>query len=618
MQTYIQMLTSTWDLNYLTSLVNGITKRLQNENIGLHIFNAYDEIYEKDYYEQDRSIFSLPHVDNYIGMIAVFNSVDSTHILADQVAGFKKKNRPVVSIDQHAPDAPFFGLDNYKSMYSLVEHMITVHGCRTFNYIGGPETNEENQLRCRAFNDCLLAHGIKPEPERIRHYRFVVEDGQIAYEQFKSCNLHLPDAVICANDGMAYGYCLAAAQDGFHAPMDFKITGFDNIEQAQFYLPSITSINRSWEQLGYDAADGLMSMINKGTELSGDHFTQGFIKINESCGCNEGKRNLNNDYLGLLNKLSYERRTTQQLYDLRKQLLSSPGINNFRQSLHKSCEVLNIPEYAVCLSENFYKDEYGNVAERFTGKMRAYMPESLTDIDTSVTLLPPAYEENCNIYIFSALHFGQETFGYCVMPFDHELVSSGAHRSLMDSLALALINIKQHMFLDMMNDKLRSLYVQDMLTGLYNRFGFRDLSASFFEENNGCIFVVYADLDNLKTINDKYGHNYGDKAIIALADALKETFRDEDIKIRMGGDEFIVIGSYLGDWMLNKYLDNIEKYLIRYSKEIDFPVPIKASVAYVSNDNPDNDISIEILVHEADQRMYEIKEQHHKEKNADT
>ena len=114
------MLTSTWDLNYLTSLVRGIAKRLQNENISLHIFNAYDEIYEKDYYEQDRSIFSLPHADNYIGMIAAFNSVDSTHILADQVAGFKKKNKPVVSIDQHAPGAPFFGLDNYRSMYSLV------------------------------------------------------------------------------------------------------------------------------------------------------------------------------------------------------------------------------------------------------------------------------------------------------------------------------------------------------------------------------------------------------------------------------------------------------------------------------------------------------------------
>ena len=612
------MLTSTWDLNYLTSLVSGISKRLQNEDISLHIFNAYDEIYEKDYYEQDRSIFSLPHADNYIGMIAAFNSVDSTHILADQVAGFKKKNKPVVSIDQHAPDAPFFGLDNYKSMYSLVEHMLTVHGCRTFNYVGGPETNEENQLRYRAFTDCLLAHGLKPDPDRVGHYRFVVEDGHVAYNEFKSRNVHLPDAVICANDGMAYGYCLAAAKDGFHAPKDFRITGFDNIEQAQYYLPSITSINRSWEQLGYDAADGLMKMLAGGEDLSGDHFTQGFIRINESCGCNEGKRSLSTDYLGLLNKLSYERQTTQKLYDLRKQLLSSPNINNLRQSLHNSCEVLNIQEYAVCLSENFYKDEYGNVAERFTGKMRAYMPGSLTDIETSVTLLPPAYEEKKDIYIFSALHFGPETFGYCVMPFDQELVSSGAHRSLMDSLALALINIKQHMFLDMMNDKLRSLYVQDTLTGLYNRFGFRDLSASFFEENNGCIFVVYADLDNLKTINDNYGHSHGDRAIIALADALKDTFRDEDIKIRMGGDEFIVIGSYLGNWMLDRYCRNIEQYLIRYSKENDFPVTIQASVAYVSNDNPESSINIEALVHEADQRMYEIKEQHHKDKKSRT
>ncbi len=615
MRKYIQMLTSTWDLSYLTSLVKGITRRLKSEDISLHIFNAYDEIYEQDYYEQGRSIFSIPNDSNYIGAIAVFNSVDSTHILADQVAGFTRLGIPVVSIDQHADGAAFFGLDNYKSMYHLVEHMITVHGCRTLNYIGGPADNEENLLRFKAFSDCLNSYGIEPEPMRVRHYRFVVEDGEIAYNYFKNLDLHLPDAVICANDGMAYGYCLAAAKDGFYAPNDFRITGFDNIEQAQNYLPSITSVNRSWEQLGFDAANGLMDLINNGQKPEGEFFTEGFVRINESCGCNTGLRNLKDDYMGLLDKLSYERQNTQKLYDVRKSLLSSPKFNNFRQSISRSCDILEIPEYAVCLSENFYRDEYGNVAEQYVGTVRVLMAGSVTDIDTAVTLLPPAFEKSTNdVYIFSSLHFGQVTFGYCVMPFDYELVSSGGHRNLMDNLALALINIKQHMFLDMMNDKLRSLYVQDTLTGLYNRFGFRDLSASFFEENNGCIFVVYADLDNLKTINDKYGHNYGDKAIIALADALKDAFREEDIKIRMGGDEFIVIGSYLNDWVLDKYREKIDKYLAKVSKDSDFPVVIQASIAYASNNDCTNGLELETLVHEADQRMYEIKEQHHKKR----
>ena len=50
MRRYVQMLTSTWDNNYLVALVKGITRRFKNEDIGLHIFNAYDEIYEKDFY----------------------------------------------------------------------------------------------------------------------------------------------------------------------------------------------------------------------------------------------------------------------------------------------------------------------------------------------------------------------------------------------------------------------------------------------------------------------------------------------------------------------------------------------------------------------------------------
>lgn len=616
MRRYVQMLTSTWDNRYIATLVRGITRRLADENIGLHIFNAYDEVYEKDFYTHDKEIFKLPNSNNYMGMIVVFNSVDSANDIKDIAESFRRSGKPVISIDQHADNVSFYGLDNYHSMYKIVEHLIKVHSCQTFNYIGGPADNEENKLRYKAFEDCLKNHGITVEDRRVRHYRFMTDDGYQAYHEFKDLGLHLPDAVVCANDNMACGYSIAAGEDGYSAPWNFRITGFDNTDRGQHFLPSLTSVNRNWEQLGYDVADGLMSMSLRGDFIK-DHHTVGFVKINESCGCQHGDRNLRDDYTDMLNRMNTARMNSYRQDSARKILCSVPNLDRFKQAIYDSIRILGIMSYAVCLNDTFFNPDMDAADSRFTDKVTGYTEEGSEIIDRSVTLLPAVYTVNNDVnYIFSCLHFGEHTFGYCVMPFDEELVIQGEHRKLMESLSLALMNIKQHLALDIMNERLRTLYIQDTLTGLYNRFGYRDLSADFFRKYSGDVFVVYADLDNLKTINDKYGHSYGDTAIKVLAEALKYAFSDEDIKIRMGGDEFIVLGRYESTAKLEVQRDMAEAYLANYSVENDFPVMISASIAYINNVEEKQD-DMEALIHMADQKMYEIKQEHHSRRSLD-
>ena len=73
----------------------------------------------------------------------------------------------------------------------------------------------------------------------------VYNDNPVAVAMdFKAQGLHIPDCIISANDHMAYGYLLSAREDGYEAPEDFRITGFDNMDMGQDFIPSITSINR--------------------------------------------------------------------------------------------------------------------------------------------------------------------------------------------------------------------------------------------------------------------------------------------------------------------------------------------------------------------------------------
>lgn len=89
--------------------------------------------------------------------------------------------------------------------------------------------------------------------------------------------------------------------------------------------------------------------------------------------------------------------------------------------------------------------------------------------------------------------------------------------------------------------ELRQLSTHDTLTGLYNRNFFEVELARIQLSRLYPISIVIADMDNLKMINDRYGHGAGDLLIRKVADALRHSFRAEDIIARIGGDEFAVL-----------------------------------------------------------------------------
>ena len=94
--------------------------------------------------------------------------------------------------------------------------------------------------------------------------------------------------------------------------------------------------------------------------------------------------------------------------------------------------------------------------------------------------------------------------------------------------------------------ELRSLALTDELTSLYNRRGFwasATQQLKLAHRNTKEALIFFCDLDNLKQINDSYGHGEGDRALVRAANALAQTFRNSDILARLGGDEFAVLAS---------------------------------------------------------------------------
>ena len=150
--------------------------------------------------------------------------------------------------------------------------------------------------------------------------------------------------------------------------------------------------------------------------------------------------------------------------------------------------------------------------------------------------------------------------------------------------------------------------IQDPLTGLYNRrFMEESLKQEFAraKRDNQPFSVVMLDMDNLKILNDKYGHVVGDMALKSLSKLLKDQTRTEDIVCRFGGDEFLVILHHANEQMANVRLQNWNeraKNIDIIHEKIRIQVSFSAGIAtYPTYEN------IEELIRAADKALYDIK-----------
>jgi two-component system, cell cycle response regulator len=168
--------------------------------------------------------------------------------------------------------------------------------------------------------------------------------------------------------------------------------------------------------------------------------------------------------------------------------------------------------------------------------------------------------------------------------------------------------LRQHQ----LHSELSWLALSDELTGLYNRRGFLLLGSERMKMASGLkknLLLFFADLDNLKQINDQFGHEEGDRALVRTAEIFRKTFRDSDITARFGGDEFtaLVIEEF------GQSADSISRRLQRNmaelaAKENHYPLSLSVGMTrYVSESRA----SLKKLLAQADQALYRQKRANH-------
>jgi DNA-binding LacI/PurR family transcriptional regulator len=164
----------------------------------------------------------------------------------------------VVGSGDYAP-LPSVSIDNRAGATRATQHLLDL-GHRTVYHISAPDTWLDARERVAGWREALRAAGA-PEPELMRG-DWSARTGYWFGRELAA----RPEvtAVLCGNDAMALGFLRAAAERSRRVPQDISVVGFDDIPEAAYYWPPLTTVRQDFETLGVRALNTLMDLIVRG------------------------------------------------------------------------------------------------------------------------------------------------------------------------------------------------------------------------------------------------------------------------------------------------------------------------------------------------------------------
>ncbi|MEP7289749.1 MAG: response regulator [Chloroflexota bacterium] len=210
----------------------------------------------------------------------LINFIDSDQIMAfcDQY------DLPKISLGVKLPDTPSIVVNNRSGMCAAVRHLIEVHGLRRIAFICGPEHNDEAIKRLQAYRDMLEEHHIPFDPQLIVTGNWASEYGREAIHTLLDERKVEFDAIAAANDRIAIGALHELQRRNISVPDQVAITGFDDIGDASWTVPPLTTVRQPLYEEGAMAVKLALAALY-GEAVPEDTMLEAEFVIRESCGC---------------------------------------------------------------------------------------------------------------------------------------------------------------------------------------------------------------------------------------------------------------------------------------------------------------------------------------------
>lgn len=622
----IVLLTASWTCEYHTRVIEGICKQAQEEGYSVSVFVCQDGMDVSDKHKEgEYAIFSLPDLRSYDGAI-LFTETISTKSLKERILEqIKDSGIPAVSLTEEIEGMGFVGIDNYTSMHLLMEHMYKEHDCRRLHFIGGWKTNYATNERLRAFLDSAAEYKVKSEDCKIWYSDYTFEGGYELAKLIVESGPELPDAVICANDKMAIGVMTGLRALGCRVPQDIAVTGFDGNYDARSNAMRITTVSRPQEAFGERACMALIHTMR--TKELDKIVMDTELSVRESCGCRQKEQYSNDDFLcKIYADKKRDERYNRLIRNMEDAMMECETLQELVFCIRQSISKILSEEIYLCLNQSVYYDMtgVGNVQYMKKSLVKGYEDFLyITKIshEDGIPIFEPLEKErlfyglfddeaeNAASRVFVPLHFRDNCFGYLVLTGTIDMDRIPFYYAWIHNLSNSMENLQNMLALKNAICSIDNLAVKDSLTGVYNRTSINRFVVDMVKQANQTrkqLLFVFADVDHLKKINDVYGHEAGDQAICMVAKALKKVFGEDEMIIRYGGDEFLIVTNHYTQADVADRKRLLSELLEIWSKQEQVKFPLTASLGSYHKDN-ETIATMEQYINWADECMYRDK-----------
>lgn len=613
------------------NLVRYLEKESAQYGVHLLVFACYNDMTYRDSYDQgEKSIFQiLPY--NLLDGLVIFAESFKDFDLASRISREAlEHNCPVISVDAELEGCCNISFAYGEAFEQIVDHIITVHGCRRINLIAGLKDNPFEIERTQAFRRTMAKHGIPVEEERIDYGDFWDHPTHLVIDRMMASGLPMPEAIICENDSMAIAACHRLSKYGYDVPKDVLVTGLDGIDFAKKHTPRLTTATQ--DQLG--CVRKVLDVFTK--KMRGEPIEDSYRipfkpSFDQSCGCLPMELNDANDLL----IQEMQRWEDAKSYDLHMKNMQNDVIRLRYRDMLPRLERYMPNDGTICLRTDFNSildappdfGTYEDDVPAFTPQMNAIVSRSewVCHYNHFFPLAELVPEVDRRIIsggglLFVPLHFQEIVFGYFCVALNSKSGQFDMVRRFAGSMSIVLQVVQQQEHVRILNrqmtaanQKLTDLYNLDPLTGILNRRGFHDHFNKYISEQDIStqqFILMSIDMDGLKIVNDTYGHKEGDFSLCMIADCLKHLCRqyEQMTCARFGGDEFIVAGFFAQD---DTILSKLQKFL---ASQLEFlntvsgkKYTVSASIGCIAVP-PGEEFDIESFINQADASMYMNKQ----------
>lgn len=530
---------------------------------------------------------------------------------------------PVVTLRQRSEQYPCVLVNNGNCIEELVYHFIDEHKITKLGFMSGPLWHPDSIRRLNDFKHALANRDIPFDEKMVFEGDFWTKKAVEAADYFMTQLDERPEAIVCANDYMADSLMNELIGRGYLVPDDIAVSGFDNIWESSIALPPITTVSVPVQEMAEKAME-LIEKMWRGEEVELCNYVDAQLILRNSCGCQTFNMQ------SMLAKRVRQVKEYQRIMDANQSntymfvdLTDLDHVEGIEKHLRID-SVDHVDSFFLCLGEGRGEKypKYRSANPGFAKKTKVVgglfhkEPCQFSSFVTKQLLPEDVSEDKPMIYYFFPIHNNQYSFGYLAISFED---TYGVNKTFNNWLAivgnaLETIRIKQKN--QGLLQELNNLYVHDALTGLYNRRGFDTISEDFYirsRKEEKSFIVIAIDMDNLKVVNDRFGHMNGDLALKTIADAMQSVSGDEDACARVGGDEYNIVGIDYTEEDAENLICNFHDFLEDFNASSGLPYLVKASAGYWIT-KPEDDMDLEGCINAADARLYEYKRKKKEEK----